>query len=291
MKPRFYSLIIAAICSFSTLSVQAQVPIKIQGLKVQYEQSVKQPSDFMPRHLSLSINNQQKLFSSTIDFEKKSILLNKSTTKPSFFQPESPLNIYSVGVSALGIGYGFAALHSNKLKALNLSTRNEIREDHPYFRTHIDDYLQFSPAAAVIGLNLAGVHGKHSFKNELIVYGISSIIMIGAVRSLKPLTHELRPDGSAYNSFPSGHTATAFAAAEWLRMEYGHKSPWMGVAGYAVATSIGVLRVYNNRHWVSDVVAGAAIGFLSTRLAYFVFPWIKKHIFHSKRKSTNLNTY
>lgn len=291
MKTRFFSLIITAICSFSALSVQAQLSTKVQESKIQNEQSVKQYSDFIPRHLSLSRSIQQKSFSSTIDFEKKSIVLNNPATKPSFFQPENPLNIYSVGISALGIGYGLAALHSNILTVLNLSTKNEIREDHPYFRTHIDDYLQFSPAAAVIGLNLAGVHGKHSFKDELIVYGISSIIMIGAVRSLKPLTHELRPDGSTYNSFPSGHTATAFAAAEWLRMEYGHKSPWIGVTGYAVATSIGVLRVYNNRHWVSDVLAGAAIGFLSTRIAYAVYPWIKSHIFHSKEKSTNLKTY
>lgn len=281
MKTRIFSLIIAAIYSFSALPARAQDSLKIQGVKFQNKQVFKQPSVFTTNHLSLS----RPAFGNTINFERKSIQLSHSVTQSSFLNPKNPLNIYSVGIPALGIGYGFIALHPGNLQALNLSTKNEIREDHPFFHTHIDNYLQFSPAVAVIGLNLAGVHGKHSFKDELILYGISSIIMIGAVRSLKPLTHELRPDGSAYNSFPSGHTATAFAAAEWLRMEYGHKSPWIGISGYVVATSVGVLRVYNNRHWVSDVIAGAAIGFLSTRIAYAVYPWIKTHIFHSYKVS------
>ncbi len=286
MKSKFVALITIVVCIFSFSPIQAQRSFQIQNHQFETNLSLNKPSSFITGHLNPTGFQTLDLWHKDFDFKTSLCHFNTldAQTKPSFFQNKKPLNIYSVGVSALGIGYGFAALHSNKLKALNLSTKNEIREDHPFFRTHIDDYLQFSPAAAVIGLNLAGVKGKHSFKDELIVYGISSIIMIGAVRSLKPLTHELRPDGSAYNSFPSGHTATAFAAAEWLRMEYGHKSPWIGVAGYAVATSIGVLRVYNNRHWVSDVVAGAAIGFLSTRIAYAVYPWVKRHIFHSKRK-------
>lgn len=283
MKTSIFSLIIAAIYSFSALPVQAQDSLKIQALKFQNEQAFKLSSVFITNYLTLS----RPAFGYTINFKRKPIQLSHSVTQSSFLSPKKPLNIYSVGIPVLGIGYGLLALHpntySNFAKTLDVSTKNEIREDHPFFRTHIDNYLQFSPAAAVIGLNLAGVHGKHSFKDELFVYGISSIIMIGAVRSLKPLTHELRPDGSAYNSFPSGHTATAFAAAEWLRMEYWHKSPWIGIAGYAAATTVGVLRVYNNRHWASDVIAGAAIGFLSTRIAYALNPWIEAHIFHKKQ--------
>lgn len=194
------------------------------------------------------------------------------------FQDRHALNVPSVIIPAAGITYGFIALHPNITRTLNLSTKNEIEEDHPLFQTHVDNYLQWSPAAAVIGLNMAGIHGEHSFTDELCIYGVSTVIMLGAVEGLKPLTHEERPDGSSYRSFPSGHTATAFAAAEWLRMEYWHRSPWIGIGGYAVATSVGVLRVYNNRHWVSDVVAGAAIGFLSTRIAYALNPWVEKHI-------------
>jgi hypothetical protein len=199
------------------------------------------------------------------------------------------LNLTSVAIPAVGIAYGVLALHNSAPEKLNLSTRYEIREDHPFFHTHIDNYLQYSPAAAVIGLNLAGIHGLHSFKDELFIYGISSIVMLGTVVGLKHLTHEQRPDKSSFMSFPSGHTANAFAAAEWLREEYWQRSPWIGVGGYAVATSIGVLRVYNNRHWVSDVVAGAAIGFLSTQIAYAVNPWVEKHILHRGRGKTALS--
>ncbi|WP_394344861.1 phosphatase PAP2 family protein [Arachidicoccus ginsenosidivorans] len=55
----------------------------------------------------------------------------------------------------------------------------------------------------------------------------------------------------------------------------------MDFAGYAVATFIGVLRVYNNRHCVPDVAAGSALGFLCTGVAYAINSWIKAHIFHS----------
>jgi len=208
-------------------------------------------------------------------------------TKYGLPEDEHPLSFPSLVIPAAGITYGVIALHDSGPRDLNLSTKNEIREDHPYFVTHVDNYLQWSPAAAVIGLNIAGVHGKHPFGDELCVYGVSTLIMAGSVFSLKHITHEERPDHSSFTSFPSGHTATAFAAAEWLRTEYWQRSPWIGIAGYAVATTTGVLRVYNNRHWVSDVVAGAAIGFLSTRIAYAINPWIEEHILHSKSKTIN----
>lgn len=194
------------------------------------------------------------------------------------------LSIPVVTVSAVGIAYGLIALHNSPPRELDLSTKNEIREDHPYFVTHADDYLQWSPAAAVIGLNVAGVHGEHPFGDELCIYGTSVLIMGGTVFGLKHITHEERPDHSGFNSFPSGHTATAFAAAEWLRAEYWQRSPWIGVAGYAAATTTGILRLYNNKHWVSDIVAGAAIGFLSTRVAYAINPWIERHILHAEKR-------
>lgn len=201
------------------------------------------------------------------------------------------LNISSVLIPAAGIGYGVIALHKDPLKTLDISTRNELIEDHHLLHTHIDNYLQYSPAAAVIGLNIAGAKGKHSFIDELFIYAISNVIMGIAVEGTKHISHELRPDGSDYYSFPSGHTATAFAAAEWLRAEYWQRSPWIGIAGYAAATATGVLRVYNNRHWVSDVIAGAGFGFLSTRIAYELNPWVEKHILHDGIKNYALTDY
>jgi membrane-associated phospholipid phosphatase len=179
-------------------------------------------------------------------------------------------------VPTLMVSYGFLALKSPMLKSLNHSTRAELREDHPTFSTKVDNYLKSAPIVAVYGLNLAGIHGKHNFRDRTMLIGISALIMTGSVGALKSATHQLRPDGSTYNSFPSGHTSTAFMGAQFMWEEYKDVSPWYGVAGYAVATTTGVLRLYNNRHWVSDVVTGAGIGMLSTKAAYWLYPKIQR---------------
>ena len=180
------------------------------------------------------------------------------------------------------ISYGLLAQGNSSLKKLDHSTQYEIIEDHPGFSTKIDNYLQFTPAFGVYFLNVVGVKGKNNFKDRTIVLVLSTIISSGFVTSIKSISHIQRPDGSSYNSFPSGHTAAAFAGAEFLRMEYKEVSPWYGIAGYIVATATGALRVYNNRHWLSDVVAGAGFGILSTKLAYIIYHPLQKKLFKNR---------
>ena len=91
-----------------------------------------------------------------------------------------------------------------------------------------------------------------------------------------------RPDGTSFNSFPSGHTATAFMGAELMNQEYKHQSIWYSIAGYTVATGTGVFRMYNNRHWLSDVVAGAGVGILSAKAGYWLYPYVSK-LFNGKK--------
>lgn len=67
-----------------------------------------------------------------------------------------------------------------------------------------------------------------------------------------------------YSSFPSGHTTVAFAAATVFAMEYKDK-PWVPVLSYSAATLIGLSRITENKHWATDVLAGAALGYLSGR--------------------------
>jgi hypothetical protein len=200
-------------------------------------------------------------------------------------------SIKSVILPAAFITYGFIALENDGLKQLNNSTKLEIGEDHPTFKTTLDNYLQYAPAFAVYGLNVLGVKGKNNFRDRTMIYGISTMLTAAFVLPLKKITKIQRPDGSADNSFPSGHTTTAFAAAEFLRMEYKDVSPWYGIAGYAVATTTGVLRLYNNKHWVSDVVAGAGFGILSTKLAYWIYPSIKRKFFGDKSINTMVLPY
>ena len=61
--------------------------------------------------------------------------------------------------------------------------------------------------------------------------------------------------------------------------EYRHVSIWYGVGGYLVAGTVGYLRVYNNAHWLHDVIAGAGFGIASAELAYWIYPYLKKTFF------------
>lgn len=179
------------------------------------------------------------------------------------------------------IGYGVIALNNNSLKSLNLEIREEVNE-HIDEKFTIDDISQYVPAVSVYALNAFGVKGKHNFKDRTIILGTAYVIMSGTVFGLKKWTKVERPDGSSNNSFPSGHTANAFMGAEFLYQEYKDVSPWYGIAGYVVATGTGLFRMYNNRHWFSDVVAGAGFGILSTKVAYWIYPWMKEKIFKDK---------
>ncbi|WP_338877458.1 phosphatase PAP2 family protein (plasmid) [Spirosoma sp. SC4-14] len=145
-----------------------------------------------------------------------------------------------------------------------------------HFRTHADDYLQYGPAIAWAGLSVAGIKGHSQLLDRvfigLLAYGMSTVAVFG----LKHATNELRPDGTDMYSFPSGHTANAFTGASLLDREFRDVSPWIPIGGYTMATTTGLLRMTNDRHWVSDVLVGAGIGLLSTEVAYRAYPWLKR---------------
>lgn len=152
-----------------------------------------------------------------------------------------------------------------------------LRNDYlPRFRRHADDYLQYLPAAVMLGMKLGGVEGRSSWGRMLASDAFSALLMGSVVYSLKQTTHVMRPDGSNDHSFPSGHTATAFMTATMLTKEYGHKSPWIGIGAYSVATATGLMRMANNKHWLSDVLTGAGVGILSTELGYYLADLIFK---------------
>lgn len=137
------------------------------------------------------------------------------------------------------------------------------------FKTGIDDYTQFFGPALTLGLKIGGVEGRSDWTRMLASAGMGYAAMAIMVNSIKYTASEMRPDGSTANSWPSGHTATSFVGATILHKEYGlTRSPWYSVAGYGVATATGVMRVLNNRHWVSDILSGAGIGILCGELGY-----------------------
>ena len=145
-----------------------------------------------------------------------------------------------------------------------------LRNDYlPRFDRHLDDYMQYAPAAVMLGMKAAGVQSRSSWGRMLVSDAFSALLMGGVVNTLKQTTNVERPDGSNKHSFPSGHTATAFMTATMFTKEYGHKSPWVGVGAYSVATATGLMRMANNKHWLSDVLTGAGIGILSTEVGYY----------------------
>lgn len=153
-----------------------------------------------------------------------------------------------------------------------------LRNTHvPNFHYRYDDFLQYAPLAAVIGLKLGGVESRSSWPRLLVSDILAAGIMATAVNSMKYTIKRERPDGSKNNSFPSGHTATAFMAATIMHREYGlTRSPLYSIGGYTVATATAFSRQLNNRHWLSDVLAGAGIGVLSAELGYFLADLIFK---------------
>lgn len=155
---------------------------------------------------------------------------------------------------------------------------HDLRNSYiPKFQNHYDDYLQYAPAIAMLGLKVAGVEGRSSWGRMLVSDAFSAGLMALTVNSLKYSVKVRRPDGSTRNSFPSGHSATAFMAATMLHKEYGlTQSPWYSIGGYTVATATAVSRMMNNRHWLSDVMVGAGIGILSTEIGYLLADLIFK---------------
>lgn len=184
--------------------------------------------------------------------------------------------------------YGVVGLESHQILSFNSEIREELRE-HIDEKLTLDDFSQYSPLVSIYALEGLGIKGKHSLKDKAIITATSYLIMGAVVNTIKSTTVSQRPDRTSNNSFPSGHTATAFMGAELLHQEYKDVSIWYSFSGYAVATATGFFRMYNNRHWLSDVAAGAGIGIISTKIAYLLYPSINKLFFKESSAKTKVS--
>lgn len=191
-----------------------------------------------------------------------------------------------IPVTLMAYGAVETTLAPNK-KLLNYAIGHEVITHQPE-KFQIDDITQYVPAASVYALNLAGIKGKNNFKDRTIILGLSALFTAASVNSIKYTAKVERPDKSANNSFPSGHTAVAFMGAEFLWQEYKDVSIWYGIAGYTIAAGTGIFRIYNNKHWVGDVAFGAGLGILSTKVAYWIYPYIEQKISKNNRDKKNM---
>ena len=121
--------------------------------------------------------------------------------------------------------------------------------------TKTGDVMAYVMPATALGLTACFKDGTGAWE-----FSGSAAITMAATVGLKYAVNARRPNGGV-RSFPSGHTASAFCSAEFLRKRYGWK---YGVPAYAVASLVGYSRVHAHVHYFRDVAAGAAIGFATT---------------------------
>lgn len=179
-----------------------------------------------------------------------------------------------IGIGALGVG------KNAPMQGINLAIKDGLYEASQGVKLSFDDYVQYVPVALYLTLDFMGLKAKHSFGERVAVAAVTYIAVAGLAQSVKYIVREPRPYTGVRNSFPSGHTTTAFAGAELVRSEYG----WgIGMGAYALAATVGFMRLYNGRHWFNDVLAGAGFGILSARIGYWMLP-LNRHIFRIRRK-------
>jgi len=212
-----------------------------------------------------------------------------SVKKDLFTAPDTVKHLHSRVLSLVVptglIAYGVSSFFIDPVRRLDYATNNEIQKTDPNFSSKAENYFQFAPVILTYGLNLVGVSGKNTFIDRTALLGLSGGILAISSSITKHATHRLRPNGSDYLSFPSGHTSTAFLGAEFMAQEFTGKSKWYGIVGYTIATTTGVFRMYNHDHWLSDVIAGAGFGVMSTKLAYWAYPYIRNALTHTDNKT------
>ncbi len=196
--------------------------------------------------------------------------------KESVAQDSIPLFRPEVDIPLKALPFGAAAF---VVQSVDEKVHSARQSYIPNFRYHYDDYLQYAPMAMQVSMGALGVKGRSQSRLHLLTAdAFATLVAASLVNGVKYSAQRLRPDGSAHNSFPSGHTATAFLGAELFDLEYGERYPYLSAIAYTAAVTTGYSRVLNNKHWASDVFAGAGVGILSAHVGY----WLSDLLFHGR---------
>ena len=197
---------------------------------------------------------------------------------------QSPLY---ASLTATSFALGVSPFFSDYAYRQNRFVREQfqmVRRNHFGHRAlTFDNFLQAAPIVSVVGLDLLGVKGRHDSWSICRRSFSAGLTVLAYTETVKRLVDEKRPDYSASNSFPSGHTAFAFAGAELLRLEYSDASVAIPIAGFVAASLCGMMRIYNDRHWLSDVLAGAAFGVVAADLSWLLNNWLDDKLTNKNR--------
>lgn len=183
-------------------------------------------------------------------------------------------------VSVAGLGT-LAYLNDEKLTKQFLSKKNKTVDfaTKNIFQPMGNGVVVYSSVLATLGIAQV-THNKkllfltHTASKSLIYTGIIT-------QAIKYTAHRHRPyespnnarvwDGISlkgdHHSFVSGHSSTAFSLATSIASEY-HNKPIIKWTAYGLASCVAISRVYDNKHWSSDVIAGAALGYAVSRFCY-----------------------
>lgn len=159
-----------------------------------------------------------------------------------------------------------------------------LNKDLGYILDPLGSGLYSLPTLAI--LYGYGAIWKNDKAKETSLKGFEAFILTGiTVQIIKELTQRHRPyadtppdprawngpynllPGTAYTSFPSGHSAAAFAVATVISSSY-YKTVWVPIVCYSLASLTAIARVVENNHWATDAFFGSAIGFAIGRLVY-----------------------
>lgn len=141
------------------------------------------------------------------------------------------------------------------------------------FSTPIDNITPLIPIVQIFSGKYLGFKPKNNFKHQTVDIVVANTVTVAIIEATKQLVKEERPDASNNLSFPSGHTGVAFTNAALLFQEYKDSNFWYASSGFLFATATGILRIANNKHYTSDVLAGAGIGLASGILASYYNPF------------------
>jgi len=167
------------------------------------------------------------------------------------------------------IGVGLYTMQDHGIYS-SFDASHDARRSFPDFSTRADDYVFWIPVVGLYAFDLFSSQNQHEVGRQTTLLFGSAALMGAMVWPLKSVSNINRPDHSNDHSFPSGHTSSAFVVAGVIDQEFRGKSPWISVGAYTVAGSTGIMRILNNKHWLSDVFAGAGFGLLSVHTVYYV---------------------
>lgn len=193
-------------------------------------------------------------------------------------QPVSPnyLKSSSLIIPGAFLIYGGLKPIINGIPRLDNKIMNNVLEKYPAFHTNAANYLMWVSSASVYTMDAFQVKTQHVFKEHLILDAGSMLITGALGLGMRKISEHINAYNSSNTQFPSGHTANAFRGAEIVHQELKFSHPVLSYSGYVIATGVGLLRIYDKQHFLSEVITGAGLGILSTKLTYWIFEKIKK---------------